>query len=76
MDEERGHEAESPWQVSARGWMDILHCAWKTGAERNLSLVAGGVAYYVLLALFPAMAALVSIYGLVANPTDGGMKAT
>ncbi len=70
MDQERGREAESPWQVSARGWMDILKRAWKTGAERNLSLVAGGVAYYVLLALFPAMAALISIYGLVANPTD------
>jgi membrane protein len=50
--------------------MDILQRAWKTGAERNLSLVAGGVAYYVLLALFPALAALVSIYGLVANPAD------
>ncbi len=70
MDEERGHEAGSPCQVSARGWMDILQRAWKTGAERNLSLVAGGVAYYVLLALFPALAALVSIYGLVANPAD------
>lgn len=30
MDEERGHEAETPWQVSAGGWMDILHRAWKT----------------------------------------------
>jgi membrane protein len=70
MDEERGHEAESPWQVSARGWMDIVKRAWKTGEERNLSLVAGGVAYYVLLALFPALAALVSIYGLIANPAD------
>jgi membrane protein len=31
---------------------------------------AGGVTYYLLLALFPALAALVSIYGLVANPAD------
>jgi membrane protein len=70
MDEARGQEAESPWQVSARGWMDILKRAWKTSAQRNLSLVAGGVAYYVLIALFPALAALVSVYGLVANPAD------
>ena len=28
MDENRGHEAESPWQVSVRGWMDILRRAW------------------------------------------------
>ncbi len=70
MVDQRGHEAESPWQVSVRGWMDILRRAWTTSAERNLSLVAGGVAYYVLLALFPTLAALVSIYGLVANPVD------
>jgi membrane protein len=50
--------------------MDIVKRAWKTGEERNLSLVAGGVAYYVLLALFPALAALVSIYSLIANPAD------
>jgi membrane protein len=35
-----------------------------------LSLVAGGVAYYLLLALFPAAAALISLYCLVANPAD------
>ena len=50
--------------------MDILKGAWKTSTERKLSLFAGGVAYYVLLAMFPALAALVSIYGLVANPAD------
>ena len=36
----------------------------------NLSLVAGGVTFYLLLALFPALAALVSVYGLVENPAD------
>jgi membrane protein len=70
MRQNRGHEAETPWQMPACGWMDILLRAWKNTSEKNLSLVAGGVAYYLLLALFPALAALVSIYGLVANPTD------
>jgi len=36
MDEERGHEAELPWQVSARGWMDIVKRARKNSAEGNL----------------------------------------
>ncbi|MGO7808121.1 YhjD/YihY/BrkB family envelope integrity protein, partial [Rhizobium ruizarguesonis] len=31
-------------------------------------LIAAGVTFYLLLALFPAMAALVSLYGLVADP--------
>lgn len=34
----------------------------------NLSLAAAGVAFYALLALFPALAALVSIYGLLSDP--------
>jgi membrane protein len=61
-------EAEIPRQITARGWADILCRAWTGTGERNLSLVAGGVTYYLLLALFPALAALVSLYGLIANP--------
>jgi membrane protein len=70
MQHNRGREAKAPWQIPARGWSDILRRAWKDTGKRNLSLVAGGVTYYLLLALFPALAALVSIYGLVANPAD------
>jgi membrane protein len=70
MQLDRGREAETPWRMPARGWADILRRAWKDTGKRNLSLVAGGVTYYLLLALFPALAALVSVYGLVANPAD------
>jgi membrane protein len=70
MEQDRGREAEAPWQIPARGWADILRRAWKDTGKRNLSLVAGGVTYYLLVALFPAFAALVSVYGLVANPAD------
>jgi membrane protein len=38
--------------------------------RHNLSLVAAGVAYYSLLAIFPAMIAVVAIYGLVATPEE------
>ena len=34
----------------------------------NLTLVAAGVAFYAMLAIFPAIAAFVSIYGLFADP--------
>ena len=37
-------------------------------ARDNLSLVAAGVAFYALLAIFPAIAATVSIYGLLVDP--------
>ena len=68
MEQDRGRDADAPWQIPVRGWAAILRRAWKGTAERNLSLVAGGVTYYLLLALFPGLAALVSVYGLVANP--------
>jgi membrane protein len=70
MQQDRGHEADAPWQIPARGWPDILRRAWTDTGKKNLSLVAGGVTYYLLLALFPALAALVSVYSLVANPAD------
>jgi membrane protein len=38
--------------------------------EHNLTLVAAGVAFYAFLALVPTLIAFVSIYGLVADPSD------
>jgi membrane protein len=38
--------------------------------SKNLSLVAAGVAFYGLLAMFPAVIALVTLYGLVADPEE------
>ena len=34
----------------------------------NITLVAAGIAFYIMGAIFPALAALVSVYGLVADP--------
>jgi membrane protein len=67
---ERGREAEQPTQIPPVGWKDILLRAWSEVSEANLFLVAGGVTYAVLLALFPGLAALVSIYGLLMDPSQ------
>lgn len=64
----RGRQAETPAEIPAHGWKDIL---WRTFEEFNkdrVMSVAAGVTYYALLALFPAIAALVSLYGLFADP--------
>lgn len=37
--------------------------------EDYIGLVAGGVAFYFFLAAFPALAALISVYGLFSNPS-------
>src|ERR687893_2700608 len=65
---ERGRHANAPTEIPTLGWKDIL---WRTyeefGNDRVMS-VAAGVTFYALLALFPAIAALVSTYGLFADP--------
>lgn len=41
---------------------------WRQQKAHNLSLVAAGVAFYGMLAVFPAIIATVTVYGLVADP--------
>jgi membrane protein len=66
----RGRRAEAPWHIPARGWKDILWRAYAQTSEDRLLAVAAGVVFYALLALFPAITALVSLYGLFANPAN------
>lgn len=64
----RGREAERPAQIPTLGWKDILIRVWLRIGADNHSLVAAGVAFYAMLAVFPALAAFVSIFGLIADP--------
>ena len=63
----RGRRASSPWQIPLRGWKDILWRTYERIGEDRLLAVAAGVVFYGLLALFPAVTALVSLYGLFAK---------
>lgn len=67
---DRGREATHPGEIPKRGWKDILLRTKEQIGEDNLSIVAAGVAFYAFLALFPGIAALVSILGLVTNPAE------
>jgi len=64
----RGRHANSPRQIPARGWFEVLK---RTAAEINrdhLPLISAGVGFFFLLGLFPALAAMISIYGWLADP--------
>jgi len=63
-----GREADTPTQIPAKGWKDILWRTYEEFGKDRITSVAAGVTYYALLAVFPAIAALVSIYGLFADP--------
>ncbi|MBB4039839.1 membrane protein [Microvirga flocculans] len=64
----RGREADTPTEIPTLGWKDILWRTYEEFSDDRLMSVAAGVTYYALLAIFPAIAALVSIYGLFADP--------
>jgi hypothetical protein len=58
----RGRHATSPFDIPWRGWKDILLRTASQASEDRLLAIAAGVVFYGLLALFPAIAALVSCY--------------
>jgi membrane protein len=64
----RGREAARPQEIPKAGWRDIL---WRTKAELSgdhVSMVAASIAFYGLLAMFPAVAAMISIWALMFDP--------
>jgi membrane protein len=71
-DRARGRSATHPLEVPARGWKDILFRVWKNIGKDRVIVVAAGVTFYSVLALFPAIAALVAVYGFFADPTTIG----
>jgi membrane protein len=63
----RGRHATHPLQIPWRGWRDIFWRTYQEMQSDRLLSIAGGVAFFVLLAIFPAITALVSAYGLLFN---------
>lgn len=64
----RGRDADRPSDIPPRGLLDVAVRVKDEVARDNVSLIAAGLALYALLAIFPAMAASVSLYGLFASP--------
>jgi len=64
---DRGRLAASPSQIPAKGWKDILLRAYSNVGDHRILALAAGMTYYSLLAIFPALAALVAIYGLFSD---------
>lgn len=66
-EEGHGRHASAPWQIPWAGWKDILWRTYARTGDDRLLAVAAGVVFYGLLALFPALTAIVSLYGLFAK---------
>jgi membrane protein len=69
-DDAAGREAERPGEIPPRGWFAILKRVKAEVKEDNVTLLAAGVAFYAMLAIFPAIIAVVTVYGMVADPNQ------
>ncbi|PRX49796.1 YihY/virulence factor BrkB family protein [Salegentibacter salegens] len=68
--EEDRQTISNPSKISFSGWKKIAIIIKDKIDENNLTIVSAGVAFYAFLAIFPAVMALVSIYGLAVNPAQ------
>lgn len=66
----RGRQAETPAEIPARGWKDILLRTFKEFGDDQIPLISAGMTFYSLLALFPAIGVFVALYGLFADVGD------
>lgn len=64
-----GRDATRPLFIPLKGWRQVAKRVWIESGRDNLSVVGAGCAFYALFAVFPALSALVAIYGLTADPT-------
>lgn len=64
----RGRFADSPAELPARAWRDVFWRVYAGFTDDRVMAVAGGVTFYTMLALFPALAAFISLFGLYAEP--------
>ncbi|ROU03747.1 YihY/virulence factor BrkB family protein [Histidinibacterium lentulum] len=65
---DRGRDSRRPTQMPREGWKDILARTGRRIGEDHVSVMAGGIAFFGLVALVPALAAVISIAGILYEP--------
>jgi membrane protein len=65
-----GRTARHPKEIPASGWRDITVRVWRNLRRHNASLVSAGIGLHGLLAVFPGLAVIMSVYGMFASPQD------
>jgi hypothetical protein len=67
VEQGRGRQAHWPWHFPLAAWKNILWRTYRQIQDDRLLAISAGVVFYALLALFPTVTALVSLYGLFAQ---------
>jgi membrane protein len=63
-----GRDATHPYDIPLKGWQQIARRVWVESSRDNLSIVSAGCAFYALFAIFPALTASISVFGLLTDP--------
>ncbi|WP_311065076.1 YihY/virulence factor BrkB family protein [Halomonas sp. DWK9] len=71
---ERGRQAVTPTDIPKRGWHDVAWRVVRAARRDRITMFAAGVAFYALLALFPTIAAVISLWGLLFDPVEAGRQ--
>jgi membrane protein len=65
-----GEDADRPGEIPPRGWFQVAKRVKEEAKADNVSLLAGGVAFFALLAVVPLLVAVLAIWGIFASPAD------
>ena len=66
----KDRRATSPLSVTRHGWWRILRRVYGSIQQHHIGMMASSIAFYGLLSLFPAIAALIAIWGMYADPVQ------
>jgi membrane protein len=64
----QGRNAMRAYHIPLKGWWQLMKDVVSKVASDNLSVVSAGCAFYALFAIFPALTASISLYGLTTDP--------
>jgi membrane protein len=65
-----GRDATRPDHIPLKGWWQVAQRVWVESGRDNLTVVSAGCAFYALFAVFPALSALIALYGLTTDPAS------
>jgi membrane protein len=68
--DDRGRDARRPSDIPKRGWKDVLFRVKEEIKQDHVAIISAGVAFFGVLAIFPALLAIISIYGLLTSPEE------
>jgi membrane protein len=62
--------ATRPYTTPLKGWWQIVQRVGQKIGSDNLSVVSAGCAFYAMFAIFPALTASISLFGLTTDPAS------